>query len=266
MAATQYETHRIPNPLLPFIYHRRFEVTQRNKHPNWHENIELLQCIEGSGYVMCGAEQIPLTLEQLVIVNADTIHSIGTNSRVVYRCLIIDNSFFSANGVPIHSLYFQGLIADQHVNDLFDTIAQAYEQIKPQDFRSILEIRTNMLHLVHVLCRNYTMQKPEDASNEHVKKAVIYLRQHMKEPLSLETLSNELGISKFHLSHLFKTYTGKTVIQTMNLIRCVEAQRLIEGGSTVSDAAYSCGFENLSYFTRTFKKYMGTLPSKRGGK
>lgn len=263
MAATHYETHSMPNPMLPFIYHRRFEVTQRNKHPNWHENIELLQCIDGSGYVLCGAEHLPLTPGSLVVVNADTIHSIGADQRVVYRCLIIDNSFFTANGVPIRSLYFQNLITDSDICTLFDQIALAYENLNPEDFRSVLAVRTHVLDLVSGLCQGHTSQRPDDSSNEHVKKAVIYLRQHLSEPLSLDKLAEAVGISKFHLAHLFKIYTGKTVIQTMNLIRCAEAQRLIEEGATVSAAAFSCGFENLSYFTRTYKKYMGTLPSKR---
>ena len=116
------------------------------------------------------------------------------------------------------------------------------------------------------LCRDFTVQKQEDSSNEHVKTALIYLRQHLQEPLSLDKLAEAVGISKFHLSHLFKLYTGKTVIQTMNLLRCTEAQRMIEDGISVSAAAFSSGFENLSYFTRTFKKYMGTLPSKYGEK
>lgn len=262
MAATRYETHSMPNPMLPFIYHSRFEVTHRNKYPNWHENIELLQCIEGRGYVLCGAERIPLTPDSLVIVNADTLHSIGTDSRVVYRCLIIDNSFFAANGVPIRSLYFQSLITDPQIRARFDRIAQAYGQLDQEDFRSVLDVRAQVLNLVSALCRDHTVQKPEDPSNEHVKRAVIYLRQHLTEPLSLDTLSEAVGISKFHLAHLFKLYTGKTVVQTLNLIRCTEAQRLIENGASVSAAAFSCGFENLSYFTRTFKKYMGTLPSK----
>jgi len=253
----------MPNPLLPFIYHRRFEVTQRNKHPNWHENIELLQGIEGSGYVMCGAEQLPLTPGSLVVVNADTIHSIGTDQRVVYRCLIIDNSFFSANGVPIRSVYFQNQIKDPDICTLFDQIAHIYEHLDPEDFRSVLAVRTHVLNLVSALCQGHISQRPDDSSNEHVKKAVIYLRQHLSEPLSLDKLAEAVGISKFHLAHLFKIYTGKTVIQTMNLIRCAEAQRLIEEGTSVSSAAFSCGFENLSYFTRTYKKYMGTLPSKR---
>ena len=52
-----YETHKMPDPLLPFIYHYRFEVRSREKVPNWHENIEFLQAVEGSGYVHCGTER-----------------------------------------------------------------------------------------------------------------------------------------------------------------------------------------------------------------
>ena len=262
MATTRYETHNMPNPLLPFIYHRRFEVTQRNKHPNWHENIELLQCLEGDGYVLCGTERLPLTPETLVIINADTIHSINTDSRVVYRCLIIDNSFFLSNGVPIHSLYFRNLIRDNQVLAQFNQIAQIYEEAAMEDFRNVLGLRAQVLAFVQKLCLEYTVGKPDDASNEYVKQAVVYLRQHMAEAFSLDQLAEALGISKYHLAHLFKQHTGKTVVQTLNLLRCSHAQRMMEEGASVSTAAISCGFDNLSYFTRTYKKYMGTLPSK----
>ena len=263
MPTPRYETHQIPNPLLPFIYHRRFEVNRSNKHANWHENIELLQCLEGSGYVMCGTEQIPLTPEALVVVNADTIHSINTDSRVVYRCLIIDNSFFLSNGVPIHALYFRNLIDDEKVLSIINEIAQTYEAASPEDYQYVLSIRAQILNLVRVLCMEHTTGKPENVSNEYVKQAVVYLRQHMAEPFSLEQLAEALGISKFHLAHLFKQHTGKTIVQTLNLIRCSQAQRMMEDGASVSAAALSCGFENLSYFTRTYKKYMGILPSKQ---
>lgn len=266
MITPLYETHSMPHPALPFIFHRRFEVIQRNKHPNWHENIELLQCTEGSGFVLCGAERVPLIPGALVVINADTVHSIFSDSRVVYRCLIIDNSFFMSNGVPIRSLSFQNFITDSKICALFDDIAQAYNQLAPEDFRSVLDVRSNVLNLVRALCQDYTLQKQENSSNEHVKSALIYMRQHLQQPLSLDRLAEAVGISKFHLSHLFKLYTGKTIIQAMNLLRCTEAQRLIEDGASVSTAAFSCGFENLSYFTRTFKKHMGTLPSKHGEK
>ena len=45
------------------------------------------------------------------------------------------------------------------------------------------------------------------------------------------------------------------------MMRCKESKRLIKEGMSVSAAALSCGFENMSYFTKTYKKYMGALPS-----
>lgn len=263
MYSPRYETHSMPHPLLPFIYHPRFEITHQSKYPNWHENVELLQAMDGSGYVLCDGEKIPLSPDALVVINADTLHSIHTDSRIIYRCLIIDNSFFVSNGVPIRSLYFQKLISSPEIKSLFNRVADQYSRLEHEDFRSVLEVRTRVLDLVNCLCRNHTIPKADIPSNEYVKQAVIYLRQHIAEPLSLDRLAAELGISKFHLAHLFKLYTGKTIVQTMNLIRCAEAQRMIENGATVSTAAFSCGFENLSYFTRTYKKYMGTLPSSR---
>lgn len=259
---TRYETHNMPHPLLPFIFHRHFEVTNRNKYPNWHENIELLQAIDGSGYAICGARQLPLNPDTLVIVNADTLHNIGTNSHLVYRCFIIDNSFFLSNGVPIGSLYFQELVTDPEIRRLFDAVALAYEQFSTEDYRSVLTIRTAALQLVQALCRDCTAHRPEQPDNESIKQAVTYLRKHFASPLSLDEISRAVGISKFHLSRQFKLLTGNTVVQTLNLIRCTEARRLIEEGTRISAAATACGFENLSYFTRTFKKHLGTLPSE----
>lgn len=262
MPTPRYETHNMPHPLLPFIFHRRFDVTHRSKYPNWHENIELLQAIDGIGYVHCGAQQLPLTPDTLVIVNADTLHSIETDSRVAYRCLIIDNSFFLSNGVPIGSLFFQELITDPEIRRLFQEVAQTYEQYSPEDYHSVLAIRSAMLQLVQALCKDCTVLRPAHPDNESIKQAVTYLRKHFSSPISLEDVSQAVGISKFHLSRQFKLLTGKTVVQTLNLIRCTEARRLIEEGMRVSAAAAACGFENLSYFTRAFKKHLGTLPSE----
>ena len=115
MDTPRYEIHKMPHSDLPFIFHQRFELNVQEKSPNWHENIELLQATEGEGYVLCGAEKLPLTSQTVVVVNADTLHYVGTDSHLVYRCLIIDNSFFNSNGVPIHTLYFNPLLNDNAV-------------------------------------------------------------------------------------------------------------------------------------------------------
>lgn len=261
MIATRYETHNMPNPLLPFIYHPIFSLKQVQKSPNWHENIELLQCTSGSGYVLCGTERIPMEEGHLIIVNTDTLHAMGTEDQMTYRCLIIDNSFFVSNGAPISQLYFRHTITDKAVCDLFSHIARSYENLDTQNYMDILAVRTQILQLIGMLCAHHTIQRPNIPSNEYVKSAMIYLRKHMAQSVSLDDLAAHVGISKYHLSRQFKLFTGKTVVQTLNLMRCTEARRLIKNGMPVSTAAASCGFDNLSYFTRTYKKYFHTLPS-----
>ena len=256
-----YETHKMPDPLLPFIYHRRFEVHTREKVPNWHENIEILQALEGEGHVRCGIEEYPLTAGELFVINADTLHGIGTESRLVYRCLIVDNSFLTANGIPVETLQFQNVIRDAALFSLFDAVTAAYSA-PGKDFRKVLDIRTAVLQLLQALCRSYITLGTPRISDGHVKKAIAYLRSHLAEPITLDTLAAHVGIGKFHLSRRFKAFTGKTVVQAVNLMRCTEARRLMEEGMAVGAAAASCGFENLSYFTRTYKSLMGTLPSK----
>lgn len=262
MAQYRYETHKMPDPLLPFIYHRRFEVRHLDKFPNWHENIELLQATEGDGYIRCGTECVPFSQGELFIINADTMHSIGTRNRLVYRCLIVDNSFFAANGIPVQTLTFQNVVRSSHVYNLFDAVAQAYAEYDDSDFRTVLAIRAGVLQLLQALCRDYITIRSAPPSNEHVKKAMIYIRQNLSAPLSLDDIARHVGTSKFHLSRQFKLFTGKTVVQTINLMRCTDAQRLMEGGMRVGEAASGCGFDNLSYFTRTFKALMGKLPSE----
>ena len=82
-------------------------------------------------------------------------------------------------------------------------------------------------------------------------------------PLSLDTLASLCGVTKFHLMRQFKQYTGQTIFSYLNHLRCQNAELLIAEGNSITEAAYASGFESLSYFSRTYKKHMGTAPSKK---
>ncbi len=262
MANYVYETHKIENPLLPFIYHKSFVVTQRHSLPNWHENIEILYCVTGKGSVQCGAESFEFLPGDLFLVNANTPHCVCSDGSVVYRCLIIDNSFCVANGIPILDLYFQKLIQDEALARQFEEIGAAFD--RGSDPMAAADIRYGVLGLLRLLCAGYITEKPStvfSAANQHVKDALTYIRKNISSPLTLDTIAGHVGVSKFHLAREFKAFTGRTMVQTINLIRCSEAKRLMESGMSVSAGAAECGFENLSYFSRTFKELFHRLPS-----
>lgn len=262
--APSYETHRMPDPLLPFIYHRKFVLHSRHGLTNWHENVELLFCVEGEGVVRCGGQVTPFFPGDLFVVNADEPHCVGCDETVTYRCLIVDNSFFLQNGLPVRELYFQSLIRDAETARLFEAVSAAYEKREAGETLAAAEIRGAVLALLLRLCQSYLTQRPHGAAFSGigpVKKAMDYLRGNAMTAVTLDRVAAHAGVSKFYLARQFRAYTGKTVVQTVQYLRCAEARRLLEEGSSVSAAAAACGFENLSYFTRTFKKQFGILPS-----
>lgn len=264
MATYKYETHILPDPLLPFIFHPRYCHSRHQCPPNWHENIEILHCTDGSGYVKCGAQALPFCQGDIFVVNADVPHSVGSDQTVTYRCLIIDNSFCAANGIPVSQLHFKDRIQDPNLAALFEEVTAAYSSHSRGDTHAAAGIRHAVLGLLLQLWSHYCVPKPPDSHTEAdklVKDTLTFIRQNLSESITLDAIADCIGVSKYHLSRQFKLFTGKTVIETVNLIRCTEAKRLIEGGMRVSAAASACGFENLSYFTRTFKKQFHTLPS-----
>ena len=257
-----YETHVFPDPLLPFIFHRQFVITKELRHLNWHENIELLYCTEGSGHVRCGAQSVPFAAGDIFVVNADLPHSITSSTQIRYRCLIIDDSFFLQNGIPVSTVRFRGLIRDEYLQKLFEEVTAAYS-LTEKSLTRTANIRCAVLGVICYLCAHYTADAShrEDFS-DHVKKALAYIRSNYTAQLTLDQIAGQVGISKYHLCREFKTFTGSSIVQTVNLLRCAQAKHMIESGKSVSTAAICCGFENLSYFSRAFKKLIGVLPSQ----
>lgn len=260
-----YETHIMSDPLLPFIFHRDTSARQETL-SNWHENIEILYATSGAGYVNCNTEHYTFRAQDIFVVNSDSLHATGSDSELVYHCLIIDKSFCESNGIPTSQIRFRALIQDPELSDTFCRIAAAFDRYSSSSDRfAVSDIRYEVLGLLRRLCREHIVSSADEAasiSSDRVKKAIVYIKTHMTDTLSLQEISDHVGISRFHLSREFKLLTGRTIFDTVNLIRCAEARRMIEHGASVSEAAISCGFENLSYFSRTFKKHFGELPSK----
>ena len=261
-----YETHIMENKLLPFIFHKDTSVEEDHLFSfNWHENIELLCCTRGSGFVKCNMETFSIQEGDIFVVDSDAVHSTGCNGTFIYDCLIVDQAFCQSNGIPVGDLHFQEVIRDEELYQSFCRAAGAITG-KHDSPWAIAQIRYEVLGLLIRLCSGYAKKNPTETgksvSAERVKKAMTYIRSNLAKPLTLDEIAEVVGISKYHFSREFKALTGETVIDSINILRCKEAKRLIESGMTVSAAAMSCGFENLSYFSRTFKKHFGQLPSK----
>lgn len=257
-----YEDHGIYMKELPFIFHTD-NICSGISDPNWHANPEFLCCIEGEGSVTCDTREYPFSAGDVIIVNPDIVHILSSNTKIVYHCLIVDFDFLAANDLPIHNLHFQELIQDPQIfcayNDMIDII-------KRDTLYHHARVRHAILGYLLLLLETYAVSDTTNESStshaQRIKDTIKYLQKNISSSLTLEEIAAHVGVSKCYLSREFKKYTSHTIFEYINLIRCKEAMRLIRQGMSVSAAARSCGFENMSYFSRTYKKYMGTLPSQ----
>ena len=265
----KYELHKLNNRKLPFIF-RDDEMNAGEKdYTHWHENIEILCFYEGEGVVTADFRRTVTKAGDIFVINSEKLHMVESAHRahpVRYYCLIVDSDFCSENGIPVSELRFREHISgDAALRDKFLAVARAYTG--NEEFKEAA-IRSAALVLLLSLAQNYrvSVQEEQSVDNNHlenVKEAVKFIKEHYDKPMSVEEISRAAGLSKSYFSRIFKAVTGYTVVTYINLVRCRNAAKLLSSGKfKVNEAAALCGFENMSYFTRTYKQVMGVLPSK----
>jgi AraC-like DNA-binding protein len=95
-----------------------------------------------------------------------------------------------------------------------------------------------------------------------IRKAIEYIRLHLEQELGLETISAAIHSSTYELSRKFKKETGQTLTDYINILRIKEALYIMENRNlSITDIAYMTGFNDVSYFTKVFKKLKGVTPS-----
>jgi AraC family transcriptional regulator len=92
-------------------------------------------------------------------------------------------------------------------------------------------------------------------------RVALWLDAHAHEPLDLEQVARQSGVSVFHFLRLFARVTGVTPHQYLVRARLRRAARLLAQGTLpVGAIAYEVGFGDLSNFVRTFHRAAGHAP------
>jgi AraC-like DNA-binding protein len=94
-----------------------------------------------------------------------------------------------------------------------------------------------------------------------IVQAKLFIDQHYVENIELFTIADEAYYSKFHFIRQFKKTYQQTPHQYVMNVRINKAMELLAGGMPVAGACKAVGFEELSSFSRLFKRKTGLNPS-----
>lgn len=96
-----------------------------------------------------------------------------------------------------------------------------------------------------------------------VTQAKAYAQAHLTEHITLTALARHVHLSPYYFCHLFKKTTQLSFVDYVNRLRIEKASgQLADPGARISEVASTCGFDSLSHFDRTFKRYTGQSPKQ----
>ena len=105
----------------------------------------------------------------------------------------------------------------------------------------------------------------ESASKKYVAEQVIsYIEDHYSEKISLDQIAENMYLSPFYISRIFKGETGNTPIRHLINLRLDKAKELLEGGyqGSIQEVAALVGYDDAYHFSKLFKKRYGISPSQ----
>lgn len=99
-------------------------------------------------------------------------------------------------------------------------------------------------------------------NNQAIQDACNIVLTEFSEPLSLGSVAERVGFSKFHFERVFKENMCMTFYQYVTNVRISHSKTLLADPSlSITDIAVSCGFSSSSSFSRTFRQETGNTPS-----
>lgn len=104
-------------------------------------------------------------------------------------------------------------------------------------------------------------------ATNRVTRAVQILRSRFNEPINVEDLAQELGMSPSSFHHHFKTATSMSPLQFQKTLRLQEARRLLMSEDVDANLVASrVGYEDASQFSREYKRTFGEPPKRDAGR
>ncbi len=260
----------------PIEFHH---VDRNNPHyripAHWHIEHEIVRVLEGQMELNLNETSVTLLKGDSAIISGGVMHSAEAED-CVYEFAVFDLNEFMRGSIALkkdiedvrsHRIVPNGKYPAE--SDESRIISNIFETLKSGENGYEFVTQGLIFVLIGTVIgnRSYTYSAPETEKSlkkaEKIKGAVALIKEQYMSDLTLNDLADTAGMSPKYFCRFFSEMTGKTPIEYLNSYRIERAcELLLTDGRTVTDVCMHCGFNDLSYFVKTFKKYKGITPKQ----
>lgn len=244
---------------------------------HWHVEYELIRIISGSLCLKIDERDFHLTKGDAILIHGGNLHS-GEPDDCIYECLVFGiNPLISLAGcrdelAPLltnnafisrpYRYETDGEIRDA-IDSFFDAVSDEKSGYKLASISCLYRIFSLIVEKQLYSEKRSREKTPENRYIISFKNVIAWLEEHYSENITLEDLAEIAGFSPKYFCRLFGKMTGRSPIDYLNCYRVDRASdMLVETEKSIIDIAAECGFYDLSYFVKVFKKYKGIPPGQ----
>ncbi len=233
---------------------------------HWHNAVEILMPTENIFPVVCGDKEYILKENDVLIIPPGELHNLKAQHgrRIIMLC---DNAMFKDNpalaevcgifsqSVLINENYSRGFVSE--LNKTIMEMVKIFDSAPP--FCEALLYAKLIEILLKISEYNKSSENKTDEKTELVKR---YIDTFYMNSVTLDSLSEAVGYSKFHMSRFFAK-NNTSFSDMLNARRIKEAEiRLRNDNTPVTEIAMNVGFSSITTFNRAFRKFKDCTPTQ----
>ena len=250
---------------------------------HWHQEFEFILLAEGDSVVTIGGEKYLAKEGDGVFINSEVLHAgfladtptCRYHSYVFHPALIgggFESVFWNRYLYPlIENKSLQGFYLNKDIpehKELLDALEHAWQCIAKDTPGFEFTVREALSKLIFSICTNsQTQQKAPSPKmlrdGERMKLMMQFISEHFSEEIIIADLAESALISESEVLRCFHNTIDSTPIQYVKQFRIHKAAALLSSTDLkITEIGSFCGFQEMSYFAKSFKKIYGCTPTQ----
>ena len=256
--------------------HNNSPISEFKWEYHYHPEIELVCVISGSGTRHVGYHKSNYTNGDLVLIGSNIPHSgFGLNSVDPHEEIVLQfrEEILHFPQQEVETRAVKDLLERSKYGILYST---ATKKLLMPKLKKLLESEGYKRYLLLLeilfelsLCEEYELLNKEimpytiiSKNKTRLENIFTYVEHHYDKEINIEDVAKLANLTLPAFCNFFKKATQITFTEFVNRYRINKACLLITQDKTISECSYSCGFNNVTYFNRMFKKYTNKTPSE----
>ena len=242
---------------------------------HWHPECEIIRIKKGRFLISLDSSEKVAEKGDIIYITDGVMHAGHAVEECEYECVVFDaKGVMYGNHAGVRRMenvishkrvinsHFKNIDSELNniINSLFDAMDRRYSGYEFTVTGALMQFY-GYVFKNHLYSANPGQELKPKEQQLMMRDVVSFIEMNYAEKISLGSLAKMAGMNPKYFCSVFYKITRKTPIEYLNAYRIECAcEKLITTDRSVTEIAFSCGFNDLSYFTKTFKKYKNTTP------